>query len=66
MKQILTITCLLIVLMLGTVGCMVIFNVMSMEAAQSAVLRFGGAIILLGVCSALVMMLMGRSKGQGD
>lgn len=66
MKQILTITCLLIVLLLGTVGCMVIFNVMSMEAAQSAVLKFGGAVILLGLCSALVMMLMGSNKGSGD
>ena len=66
MKQVLTICGLLMVLLLAIVGCLVIFDVMSMDAALSALLKFGGAIILLGVCSVLVMMLMGSNKGSGD
>ena len=65
MKQILTICGLLVVLLIAIVGCMVIFDVISMAAAESIVLKFGGAIVLLGVCSALVMMLMG-SKGDRE
>lgn len=65
MKQILTICGLLVVLLVAIVGCMVIFDVISMAAAEGIVLKFGGAIVLLGVCSALVMMLMG-GKGSQD
>ena len=66
MKQILTICGFLVILLVAIVGCMVIFDVMSMESAESIVLKFGGAIVLLGVCSALLMMLMGGSKDSGD
>lgn len=66
MKQILTICGLLVVLLIAIVGCMVIFDVMSADAAIPVVLKFGGAIVLLGVCSALVMILMGGSKGSQD
>ena len=66
MKQILTICGLLIVTLVAIVGCMVIFDVMSMETAESVTLKFGGAIVLLGVCSALVMMLMGGDKDSAD
>ena len=66
MKQIITICALLLVLLIAGVGSMVIFDVMSMESAQSVVLKFGGAIVLLGVCSALVMMLMDGGKGSRD
>ena len=66
MKQILTICGLLVVMLVAVVGCMVIFDVMSMESAESIVLKFGGAIVLLGVCSALIMMLTGGGKSSGD
>ena len=66
MRQIVTICGLLIVGLLPVVGCLVIFDVMAFEAAQSAVLKFGGAIVLLGACSALVMFLMGGSGKTGD
>ncbi len=62
MKQILTICGLLVILLVAVVGCMVIFDVISMASAESIVLKFGGAIVLLGVCSALVMMLMGSKS----
>jgi len=66
MKQILSICGFLVILLVAIVGCMVIFDVMSMESAESVVLKFGGAIVLLGVCSALVMMLMGGDKDSQD
>ena len=65
MKQILTICGMLVVLLVAIVGCMVIFDAISMESAESIVLKFGGAIVLLGVCCALGMMLMG-GKGSQD
>jgi len=66
MKQILTICGLLLILLVAIVGSMVIFDAMGIDAAQSVVLKFGGAIVLLGVCSALVIMLMGGSKDTQD
>ena len=66
MKQILSICGFLLILLIAIVGCMVIFDVMSMESAESVVLKFGGAIVLLGVCSALAMKMMGDEKGSGD
>ena len=66
MKQILTICGLLIILLVAVLGCMVIFDVISMELAESVVLKWGGAIMLLGVCSALVKMLMSSTRDSSD
>ena len=66
MKQILAICGFLVVLLIAIVGCMVIFDVMSMETAESVTLKFGGAIVLLGVCSALATMLMGGGQDPPD
>ena len=66
MKQILTICGLLIILLVAVLGCMVIFDVMSMELAESVILKWGGAIVLLGVCSALVKMLMRSTRDSTD
>ena len=66
MKQILTICALLLVLLIAGVGSMVIFDVINVDTATSVALKFGGAIVLLGVCSALVMTLMGGGKGTRD
>jgi len=60
MKQILMIGAFLIILLLAIVGCLFIFGVMDPESAMSSLLKFGGAIVLLGVCAALVTLLMGK------
>jgi len=62
MKQILTICAFLIILLLAIVGCLFIFGVMDLESSLSVMLKFGGAILLLGVCSALVTALMSRTR----
>jgi len=62
MKQILMICAFLIILLLAIVGCLFIFGVMDLESAMSSLLRFGGAILLLGACAALATALMGRSR----
>ena len=59
MKQILMICAFLIILLLAIVGCLFIFGVMDLESSMSVLLKFGGAIVLLGVCAALVTLLMG-------
>ena len=62
MKQILTITVVLIVLAVAIVGCLFIFDLMSLDDATSNVLKVGGAILLLGACSAAISALMGAKK----
>ena len=66
MKQIVMICGLLVIGLVAVVGCMYIFDVLSFESAQSTVLKFGGAIVLLGACSALVMLLMGGGNKSAD
>ena len=66
MKQILAICGLLIILLVAVLGCMVIFDVITMELAESVVLKWGGAIVLLGICSALVKMLMSSTQDSSD
>jgi hypothetical protein len=61
MKQILTITVVLSVVVIAIVGCMYIFEVSSLEDATSNLAKAVGAIVLLGGCSALIAFLM-RSK----
>jgi len=60
MKQILMICAFLIVLLLAFVGCLFIFGVMELESATSTLLKFGGAIVLLGACAALLTLLMSK------
>lgn len=61
MKQILMITAILSILAVALFGSLFIFEVLTYESAMSNLLKFVGAIVLLGGCSAAVMMLM-RSK----
>jgi hypothetical protein len=61
MKQILMICAFLIILLLAIVGCLFIFGVMELESATSILLKFGGAILLLGACAALATLLMGKN-----
>jgi hypothetical protein len=45
------------------VGLLVIFEMMSFESGMSNMLKFGGAIALLGAASALISLMMGSKKG---
>ena len=50
----------------AVVGCLYIFDLMTFDARKRMMLKFGSAIALLGVCAALVKLLMGRMKEQQD
>ncbi len=66
MRQIAIICLFFIVLLLAIVGCLYIFDVIEFATASSYLLKFGGAIVLLGVCAALVSLLMrGKDKPPG-
>ena len=64
MRQIAIICAFFIVVMLAIVGSMYIFDVITLEAAKSYMLKFGAAIVLLGVCSALVALMMGNKNQE--
>jgi hypothetical protein len=66
MRQIVLISVFFLVLLLATLGCLLIFEVLSFEAARSSAIRFGSAIVLLGACSALLTLLMRRGNRPGD
>lgn len=55
-----------IVLLLAIVGSLYIFDVMNFEKSSSTMLKFGAAIVLLGVCAALISALMGSKKEPQD
>jgi hypothetical protein len=62
MRQIALICGILLVLLVGTTGCLYIFDVLSFESARSGILKFGSAIILLSVCAAIITLMMGGRK----
>lgn len=64
MQKIAIICAFLIVVMAAIVGLLVIFEMMSFESGMSNILKFGGAIALLGAASALVSLMMGSKKGE--
>ena len=64
MRQIAIVCAFFVVVMLAIVGCMYIFDVISLATAKSYMLKFGAAIVLLGVCSALVALMMGSKKDE--
>lgn len=66
MKQIYVISAFFIVLILAIVGCLYIFEVMTFEASISAALKSTAAIALLGVCAALIKLLVSGKKEQPD
>ena len=63
MQKIAIICAFLIVVMAAIVGLLVIFEMMSFESGMSNMLKFGGAIALLGAASALISLMMGSKKG---
>jgi len=62
MKNILTITAVLSVFAVATVGCLYIFDILSYEDSVSGLLKIVAAIVLLGGCSALIAFLMPSDK----
>lgn len=64
MRQIVIICVFLIVILLALVGCLVIFDVMDIDKGLDTMLKFGAAIVLLGVCAAAISALMGSKKGD--
>ena len=63
MHRIAIICAFLLVIMLALVGCLIIFDVMSLDSGVSNMLKFGGAIFLLGVCAALIKMMVDSKEG---
>jgi hypothetical protein len=51
--------------MAAIMGVLTIFGMMSTEALLSNMLKFGGAIVVLGVASALISLMM-NSKNDPD
>jgi arginine exporter protein ArgO len=65
MKKIAIICAFLLVIMAAIMGVLTIFGMMSTEALLSNMLKFGGAIVVLGVASALISLMM-NSKNDPD
>ena len=57
MKQTGIIMAFFLVLTIAVFGCLIIFDVMSMDKAGGYMLKSAAAIVLLGVCSILLMFL---------
>lgn len=66
MKTIITITLILGVLALSLMGCLVIFDVMSMESAMTNLMQIEAGLFLLGGCSVLILLLLGAKKSEVD
>lgn len=62
MKKIAIICAFLLVVMAAIMGVLTIFGMMSTESLLSNMLKFGGAIVVLGIASALISMMMGSDK----
>ena len=63
MKKIAVICAFFLVIMAAVVGLMIVFGMMSFESGMMNMLKFGAAIVILGVASALVSLMM-NSKGE--
>ena len=64
MQKIAIICAFFIVVMSAIVGLLVIFDMMSFESGMTNMLKYGGAIALLGAASALISLMMGSKKGE--
>lgn len=63
MQKIAIICAFFIVVMAAVIGLLVIFDMMTFESGMTNMLKFGGAIVLLGAASALISLMMGSKKG---
>ncbi len=66
MKRIITITGFFTILGIAIVGCLYIFDVMSLDKSRSVLLKTLGAIVLLGGCTALIKLLMSSKEESPD
>ena len=66
MKQLAIITAALSVVTIAVFGCLYIFGMMSYENALTNLLKVVAAIVLLGVCSAVIGLLMGGKNKSPD
>ncbi len=66
MKQIFVIFAFLMLLLIAGVGCLYVFEVMTYDASMDIATKFGAALLLLGICTAAVTFLMGRTKTSQD
>jgi hypothetical protein len=64
-KKIAIICAFFIVITAAVLGLMIIFGMMSFEIAMWNILKFGGAIVVLGVASALIALMM-NSKDESQ
>jgi len=64
MQKIAIVCAFFIVVMAAVVGLLVIFEMMSFESGMTSMLKYGGAIAVLGVASALISLMMGSDKGK--
>lgn len=62
MKKIAIVCAFFIVIMAAVLGLLIIFGVMSVETGLWNLLKFGGAVVLLGVASALISLMMGGQE----
>lgn len=62
MQKIAIVCAFFIVVMAAVVGMLVIFEMMSFESGVTSMLKYGGAIAVLGVASALISLMMGSDK----
>jgi hypothetical protein len=64
MQKIALICAFFVVIMAAVLGLLIIFGMMTFEAGMMNMLKFGGAIVILGVASALVRVMMGSKEGK--
>ncbi len=64
MQKIAIVCAFFIVVMAAVLGLLVIFEMMSFESGVTNMLKYGGAIAVLGVASALIAFMMGSDKGK--
>jgi hypothetical protein len=62
MKAVIFTTAFLAITAIMGVGVFVIFGVISMDTAGDVLLKSLGAIVLIGVCSALMSLMMGKEE----
>jgi|GEM_PF-3591269 len=62
MQKIAIVCAFFIVVMAAVLGLLVIFEMMSFESGVANMLKYGGAIAVLGVASALISLMMGSNK----
>ena len=65
MKKIAIICGFFVVIMAAVLGLLAIFEVISFQTAMSNMLKFGGAIVVLGIASALIALMM-NSKNDSQ